>query len=523
MKISRNLILIYLTITLLSCSGRDSHRGVVFRINNGTEIQSLDPAKAQGDVEHRVLFAIFEGLMDPDPRTAEPVSAMAERWTISEDNLRYTFFLRKSNWSDGVAVTAHDFEFAMKRLINPATGAQYAFMITDVVKGAADFYAGRLPIDSVGIKALDDYTLQIELIAPTPFFLELLTHQTYFPVPKHRVEALGDSWVREDPLVCNGPFRLVKWQMNSVLVVTKNEHYWDVENVGLDGIRFYPIEHAGTSYTMYKNGELDWDAKPSIAMIDELLLQDYYHQNISLTTTYVLYNNQKAPFDDVRIRKALSLAVDRKVLTDIVLRDCSPPATLFVPPMSGYNSPPAVEDNIEEAKRLLAEAGYPNGTGFKAIVYLYNTADINRIIAEYLQNEWKKNLNITVELKNEEWKSFLANRAQFNYQIARGGWGGDYRDPSTFLNQFKSSSGMNDVAYNNPLFDSLIDKAGITNDPVVRMALLSEAENLLINVDQAIAPLYFRSHRNLIDTTKWGGWYPNVMDHHSWKFIYKKE
>lgn len=523
MKLLKHLIFIYLTIVLLACSNGNSHKGVIFRMNNETEIQSLDPAKIQGEPEHRVISALFEGLMTPDPKTAEPICGLAERWTLSDDNLTYTFFLRKSNWSDGVPVTAHDFEFGMKRLITPATGAKYAPMITDFVKGAAAFYHGHLPIDNVGIRALDDYTLQIELASPTPFFLELLTHYTYFPVPKHRVEALGDNWVRELELVSNGPFKLVKWRINHRIDVTKNEHYWDAENVGLDGIRFYPIENANTSYTMYMKGELDWEPKPSTAMISELILRDDYHQSPAFATTYILFNNQRAPFDDVRIRKALSLAINRKALTENVLQDGSPPSTLFVPPLHGYNPPPAVEQNVDEAKRLLAEAGYPNGAGFRAVVYLYNTADRNRIIAEYLQNEWKKNLNITVQLRNEEWKSYLANRDQLNYQMARGGWVGDYRDPSTFLNIFRSNSGMNDIAYNNPLYDSLIDKAGITNDPEIRMALLSEAENLLVNIDQAIAPLFFGTNRHLIDTNIWGGWYSNVMDKHYWKFIYKKQ
>jgi len=308
---------------------------------------------------------------------------------------------------------------------------------------------------------------------------------------------------------------------------TKNEAYWDAANVKLDKVIFYASDSDTTNYNMYLNGELDWDTNVPPDQIKAAKMRPDFQSAPQLSTYYYVFQTQKAPTNDARVRRALSLAVDRQALVDKVTQAGQIPAWGIVPAMSGYDALefPNGDDHeadLSEAQSLLADAGYPNGVGFPTITILYNTNEAHKKIAEFVQQEWKNNLGINVVLENQEWQTYLANRNAGNFQVARAGWVGDYQDPNTFLDMFITGAGMNGGKYSNETYDLLINEAARMPAGGDRMGALKTAEDIMINQDQAIMPFYYYVTLNMIDTNKWGGWYPNTMDYHPTKDIFKK-
>jgi len=522
------LILVVASSLLFAAGGKEAAAAVavakapvVFRLVNGAEPESLDPHQIQGVPEHRIFEAIFEGLVAYDPKTADAVPGLAESWTASADGTQYTFKLRDAVWSDGVKITAQTVVDSWLRGLDPATASPYAWFPAMFLKGAAEYNDGSAGKEAVGIRALDEKTFQMDLLGPLPYAIGALAHYSFAVVPLHAIAKNGDKWTMPANFVGNGPYTLKEWVPQSYIKVVPNAKYWDAKAVKLDEVIFYAIDDNNTAYNMYLNGEVDWMTTVPLDQIEAASLRKDYHRAPQLATYYYVFQVEKAPFNDARVRKALSLAFDRQALVNQVTRGGQIPALGIVPEMAGYTGLGEPKVDIAAARKLLAEAGYPNGVGFPKTTILYNTSEAHKAIAEFLQQEWKKNLNITIELENQEWATYLSNRNAGNFQVARAGWVGDYQDPNTFLDMFLTGAGMNGGKYSNAVYDLLINEAARMGGKD-RLEVLMEAEYIMIVEDQALMPIYYYTTNNMIDTSKWGGWYANTMDYHPTKDVYRK-
>jgi oligopeptide transport system substrate-binding protein len=360
-------------------------------------------------------------------------------------------------------------------------------------------------------------------VNPAAYFIGMLPHQIFGILPLHVIEKYGDNWTLPENIVSNGPFLLEEWKPQEVLTVVKNPDYWDADRVSIGKIVFIPSDDNNTMLNMYLNGEADWmrggmppDQLPTLMQRDDM------HVIPALGPYYYAMNQTEPPFDNVNLRKAFDLAIDKQTLVDKVARGGQLPADTVVPTLGGYTPPKAESYNVEKAREYLAKAGYPNGAGFPDVTLIYNTNEGHKAIAEYVQQQWETNLNVTVEISNNEWSTHLALGREQQFQIMRLGWIGDYQDPNTFLELFLTESGQNYGKYSNPKFDSLVKEAATMPDGPARTAKLKEAEEIFIVEDQGIIPIYFYSNLDLIDTDVWGGWYPTVMGNHPFKYIYKK-
>jgi len=508
-------------LILTSCGGKSGEKtsaagssGTEFIIGNGAEPQSLDPAKIEGVPEHRINLALFEGLVTYDPKTGNAVPGVAESWDISEDGMTYTFHLRKAEWSDGTPITAKTFVDSWLRTLTPATGSQYAFMINMVVKGAEDYNTGKADASAVAIKAIDDKTFEVQLTGPAPYAIDVIAHYAFNAVPLHVIEKFGTDWIKPGNFVGNGPFVLESWVPQEKVTVVPNEKYWNKENVHLSRITFLPIEDSNTAFEKYKAGEIDWSYGVPVPRMDEVKQHPDYQVAPQLGTYYYILNVKKGPLQDARVRKALSMAFDREEIVNKVTKGGQIATLSMVPPMAGYTPGEGAGYDPEQAKKLLAEAGYPDGKGFPVMTVIYNTLENHKLIAEYIQESWKRNLGIDIKIQNYEWKTFLDMRNQHDFEISRAGWIGDYQDPNTFLEIFLTGQGLNDGQYSNPKFDELIRKAAAMKGGAERFQVLHEAESIFLAEDQGILPIYSYVSQHLIDTDKWDGWYLNASDVH---------
>jgi oligopeptide transport system substrate-binding protein len=498
---------------------------VDFRIANGSEPQSLDPHLISGNVEHRIYLALFEGLMTYDPKTANPIYGLAQSHTASADNLTWTFTLRPGLvWSDGTPITAQQVADSWLRNLDPATGSEYASLLTDVIKGAAEFNAGTGPRSGVAVKALDSRTFQFQTKVPAPYVLPMLCHYAFAVVPTQAIAKYGDKWTLPGNFVGSGPFVLKEWKPQEIIIVEKNPRYWGARNVKLDRILFYPSDSYLTTYNMYIKGEVDWNASPAPPeLVDAAKLRKDYLLTPQLGTYYYQFNQTKPPFNDVRVRKAFSMAVNRKELCDKITKSGEVPAFAYTPEFAGYVPPKGIGENVEQAKKLLAEAGYPGGAGFPEVTILYNTSETHKKIAEYFQQKWEQTLGVKVVLNNQEWATYLDTRKMQQFDLCRAGWIADYQDPFNFLFMWLSDNfDFNDGRYNNPKYDQLIRQANAMPGGAERNKVFAQAETILIDQDQGIMPIYYYVSQNFIDTNKWGGWYPNLLDSHPYWAIYKK-
>lgn len=458
---------------------------------------------------------MFEGLVkwvDDGEGNAITAPGQAESWDkVANDDgtVTYTFHLRDGiKWSDGQAVTASDFEYSWKRLANPETAADYCYMI-DMVKGYAEVADGSAEPDTLSVKAVDDTTFQVDLTYDCPYFEEIVAFPATFPVRQDMVEG-SDNWTFDTATyIGNGAYKMTEWSHNAYILMEKNENYYDYENLGPDSIKFALLDDNNAMLKGYNNDELDFienlpvDEVATYLASGELEIGDY------IGTYYVCFNTEDEIFSDPQIRKAFSLVIDRNYIVDSVTQSGEVPATGFVP--AGVNdaegasgddfrtvggeyysvSEEDYEKNCEEARQILADAGYPNGEGFPTVEYLYNTDDKHKKIGEALQNMWQEQLGVTVNLDNQDWNVFLQNRKDGNYQIARNGWIADYNDPCSFLDMWYTGGGNNDAQYSRAEYDAAIDAAKATSDPAERMAAFHEAEDILIGEDNVLAPIYF--------------------------------
>jgi oligopeptide transport system substrate-binding protein len=634
-----------------------------FRFVNGTEPKTLDPGRMTGQPEGRIADAIFEGLTRYDAKTHSPAPGAAESWDVSPDGKTYTFHIRAdARWTDGHPVTAHDFSYSWRRLVDPKLGSEYGYILFpiryaeamnayaahaetidrtivpklgelrkqsptgvtaralqrflsdhhahDALRGATDpaitallgrndgsatpgelaafqDAAGRLSgklreaardatahfgIDG-GAYAKDDRTLVVELRAPTPYFLEITSFHTCLPVPRWLTEdeKRKNDWFLPEHVVSNGPFRLKSWFVNDHIRLERSETYWGKNDVRMNAVDALSLEGASTALNLFLTGEIDWlpQMYPS-DLVDVLKTRPDFYKNPGLIVYYYRFNTTRRPFDDRRVRQALNLAVDRRVIVDTVLGLGQIPASTFVPPgMAGYQSPESsIKLDLARARGLLAEAGYPDGKGLPDVGILYNTFETHKKIAEIVADQLKRGLGIRVNAYNQEWQSFIDTTRNLDYDMARAGWIGDYVDPNTFLDMFVTNGGNNQTGWSSPLYDRLIDAAadvskfaenpgtllGNLKEPApirrlletvrgqsapeerlrataaVRMLLLREAESILINDEFPILPVYFYVASGLVQP-RVRGFYPwlvfddgttapNLQDNHPLRDIW---
>ncbi|CAK7076869.1 oligopeptide ABC transporter substrate-binding protein OppA [Citrobacter portucalensis] len=481
--------------------------------NNGSEVQSLDPHKIEGVPESNINRDLFEGLLISDV-DGKPSPGVAEKWE-NKDFKVWTFHLRKdAKWSDGTPVTAQDFVYSWQRLANPNTASPYAsYLQYGHIVNIDDIIAGKKPVTDLGVKAIDDHTFEVTLSEPVPYFYKLLVHSSVSPVPRAAVEKFGEKWTQPANIVTNGAYKLKDWVVNERIVLERNTNYWDNAKTVINQVTYLPISSEVTDVNRYRSGEIDmtYNNMP-IELFQKLKkeIPNEVHVDPYLCTYYYEINNQKAPFNDVRVRTALKLALDRDIIVNKVKNQGDLPAYSFTPPYTDgakLVEPEwfkwSQEKRNEEAKKLLAEAGY---TAEKPLTFdlLYNTSDLHKKLAIAAASIWKKNLGANVKLENQEWKTFLDTRHQGNYDVSRAGWCADYNEPTSFLNMVLSDSSNNTVHYKSPAFDKLIADTLKVTDEAQRSELYSKAEQQL-DKDSAIVPVYYYVNARLVKP--WVGGY----------------
>lgn len=507
------------------------NKNQILHVGNGGEPQDLDPHITTGMPEYRIQRAIFEGLTARDGKTLEVVPAAAESWTISQDKTKYTFAIRENaKWSNGDELTAHDFVWSWKRALMPKLANPYAYQLF-IIENAEDFSKGKVAdFSQVGIKALDDKTLEVVLKQPVPYFLGLLDHHSMYPVHPKTVEAngrmdeRGNPWTRPENFVGNGPFVVDTWQVNKVLSVKKNSLYWDQERVKLNEVHYYPIQHSGTEERMFRTGQLH-----IINELSQTKIPVYRNRQDPAYRTFPYFgvyfyrlNVTVKPLDDARVRKALAYSIDRKTITEKITNGFQPPAFNFTPPdTNGYTAEARMVYDPELAKKLLKEAGFPNGEGFPALTILYNTLEGHKKIALAVQAMWKEVLGINVLMENQDWKVYLSNQHNMNYEITRSAWIGDYYDPNTFLDLFVTNGTNNYTGWSNSNYDEYIKKAANSNEQQERYKYFQKAERILIE-EAPIIPVYTYK-RNFLVSTSVKNWHDDILDYHYLKDVYLEE
>lgn len=506
-------------------------RDGILHINNGTEVPDLDPHTVTGTPEFHIMDALFEGLVEQDPISREIRPALATNWEISEDRRTYTFSLRQeAKWSSGSPLTANDFVRSYERALNPLLGCDYGYLFEILEEGSAYLRGELTDFTAVGVKAIDSHTLEIRLAHPVPYFLSLLTYPCWRPLPMDLIEEhdglrrRGSRWTRAGNLVSSGAFQLTRWEQNRVLVVERNPHYWDAETVSLNAIHFYPVESYDTEERMFRSGQLHITLNvPLTKRATYLAMEDSpLRDDPQLGSYFYRFNTTREPFDDSRVRRALSLAIDREAIVSKVTRGGQAPAGSFTPPgVGGFEPTQRVSFDPDEARRLLAEAGYPEGRGFPASDLLYNTSESHRTIAEAIQQMWKVELGIELELYNQEWKVYLDSLDNLDYDVTRSGWVAVYDDANQFLEIFTPGNPNNHTGWEDQTYRDLHAASMREPDPQRRHELLQQLDAMLIE-QAVVAPIYHYTNAYLIDS-RVKNWIPGPLDKRLYKYVRLEE
>lgn len=546
MKRSLALLLAAAVLILAGCGGAPATQPTptkkeqVARINIAADPKTLDPGLATGTVEATVNQHLYEGLMRIDAQGRYVPALAAATPEVKDNGLTYVFKLRDATWSNGDPIAAEDFVWSWKRTLDPFTASKYAYQLY-YIKGGEALNSVKLKVkgadgkdvdrpeaevkaevkrlsDALGVKAIDKNTLEVKLEAPTPYFLAITAFHTLYPVNRKAVEAHPKDWFRNaDTIVTSGPFKFKSWAAKDKVIVEKNPSYYDAAKVKLDRIEFYMVEADTTADTMFESGQLDASDNPASAELDRLKKDHPDELKIlpDISTYFYRFNVTKPPLNDVRVRKALALAIDRKAIVDNVTKAGQVPATGMVP--NGFpdasgdfrkNGGSYIKDaDLDTAKKLLAEAGFPEGKGFPNLTVIYNTSDGHKKIAEAVQEMWKKNLGVLVNLQNQEWQVYLDSQSTLSYQISRAGWQADYVDPMTFMDMWVKDGGNNETGWSNAQYDQLIQQAKTTGDQTVRMKAMHDAEKILMD-EMPIAPIYEYVRVRLISKHLKGWIYP---------------
>jgi oligopeptide transport system substrate-binding protein len=527
-----------------------------FTFVNGTEPKSIDPHIMTGQPEGRIGLSLFEGLTYWEPETLDPTPGMAERWEESPDGRTWTFFLRtNAKWSNGDPVTAHDFYWSWRRALAPETASEYSYMLWDLMNAEAFTTGGLKDFSQVGLEVVDDYTLRVKLRTRVAYFLDLTAFYTLCPVHPPTVERWESiapgRWTLPENIVTNGPYLLEAWIVNDRIRLRKNPDYWNASTIRLETIDVLSMDDTTAQLNVYLRGDADWNPGYWPASLNTAVMNrpDFFRTE-SFFTYYYRINNTRPQFKDVRVRKALSMAIDRAEIVRNVLGLGEKEAFTYVPPgIPGYESPKGLTYDPEEARRLLAEAGYPGGKGFPEIKLLYNTQEGHKQVATVVAQQISEVLGIKAVPYNEEWQAYQQDTREKQYDLARAGWIGDYLDPNTFLDMWITDGGNNQTGYSSPLYDrlyqivkdtplfvaapeeSLYDKL-VEGDRLrelvgearalpegsrdralatgkVRMLAFKEMERLVCEIDIPILPIYFYVTKNLIKPHV-GGCHPYI-------------
>lgn len=550
--------------------------GQVLRYVTGGEPESLDPQVGTGQPEARIYVALFEGLTDYDPETSEVAPGLAERWEAADNNTVFTFHLREARWSDGRPIVADDFVYSLRRGLSPEFAADNAYMAFGILyaqgyNGSGSFarkpdgsyvmdpdnpsvrfvvpsdpeerkqavtpalekalggtQAVPVRAEDIGIEAMDDHTVRIRTALPVPYLPGLMAHQFFRAVPRQAIERYGDSWTQPGNIVVSGPFLLDTWKPYDRIVVVKNPKYWDAQRTRLERITFYAIQDQTTMLNLYKAGEVDaiYNHTVPASWYDYISPLKDYQNKPEAAVEYYQFNVTHPPMNDIRVRKAFNLAVDKVALAR--LKRSAKALTGFVPEgiFPGYPYPQGDQFDVARAKALLAEAGFRDAQGTydpstfpRGIEVLYNTVESNRITAEFMQAQWRQNLGITIQLRNMEFRTFIGVRNRREYKgIARAGWVGDYMDPVTFLDLFSTPDGNNGTGWFTPEYAKMLADANRITDPAKRYELLARAERYLIDA-QPFIPLY-TTGTNWMKKPYVQGMYANPTTIHPWKYVY---
>lgn len=520
-------------LALASCSKGPSRAPcpegkVCLQYGNTTEPATLDPHTSTGTWEDRIQSDMFMGLTQ-SAADGSTIPGVAERWDVSADGLTWTFHLRESYWSDGKPVTADDFVFSLRRVLDPKTASEYAALIF-LIKGAQAINDGKAPLETLGARAIDPRTLEITLEHPAPYLAELAKHHVLYPVPRHVVEKEGAAWIRPGKMVSNGPYMLVDWKLGDYVKAVRNPRFWEADKLCIDEIRYYPTTDPISAERRVASGELDLNTDMQsnrIAFLREKM-PGYVRTNTYLGTTYIAFNNNPKtgykPFRDRRVRQALAMSIDRDFITYRLFRGGQTPATTMVPPgVANYRpaKPPywfdwPLEKRQAEARRLLAAAGYGPGNPLKVEIKHRNTAD-PMLYMPAVQADWKA-IGVKVTLAQQETQIAYADYRARNFQVADAAWVADYNDATSFLDLQRSWYGPQNYGdYNNPAYDALMARADNEPDADKRAAYMAEAEHLMLE-DAPIAPVYFYINKNLV-SPRVTGWVDNLVDHHRTRWL----
>ena len=503
--------IIFMAIFFVACSNDSKKIGSnEITINMGGEVQTIDPHINTSNAGSTYIMHAFEGLTRKD-KNNKIAPGMASDWKISDDGLVYTFNIREdAKWSDGKPLTANDFVYSFRRVVNPKTGTRYSTLM-EPLKNASAITAGKMPIEELGIKAIDDKTLEITLENPTSYFLEFIASTgIYMPVREDIISANGDAWVlNADTYIGNGPYTMTSRNPDVNMVFEINTNYWAKDELVAKKITVVMIADGTASLGGIKEGDIDFSSVFPLGDTDKLMEEGYIEINKALGTSFWEINLTNKAFSDSRVRRALALSIDRNYIVEIVTKTGQVPAGALVPPsINGYKgdfreeagnymstSSKDYEKNVEEAKRLMAEAGYSNGSGYPVIEVLV-IPGVRQLEAEAIQQMWKEHLNVDLRVITREWASILQNFRDLSYQLISSGWTGDYNDPTTMLNLYLSHAPAN-PGYVNAEYDMLLAEASITVDVEARMEILHKAEKILMN-DMPIIPTYFRTSTLLV-------------------------
>jgi oligopeptide transport system substrate-binding protein len=516
-------------------------------ICNADEISTLDPGRMSWQNDIRTAMGLWEGLVSYDPKTLEPIPGAAT-WELSKDGLTYTFKLRENGkWSNGDRVVAGDFIFAWKRVLTPSTAADYSNLLF-YIKGAEKYFdavkamkPGDAPpkFEDVAIRSPDDHTLIVTLQNPCTYFLDLVAFPVFYPLHEKSMSKFADAnpriaydlqWTRPPNLVTNGPFYLAEWEFKRYLKLMPNPHYWDRAAVKAPAIYIQAISDQGAAMRAYAAGEVDvlTFVPPDFG---HLLLQerdagrrgDVNYRPV-FGTYYFMFNCAKPPFDNKLVRRALALSIDKTKLVKDVTKMRQKPTNVIVPPDSipGYAGPRGLDRDVELARKLMAEAGYPGGKNFPEVEILYNNEAAHQSVSQALGQMWQEALGITVTFRGVERGGFRNDRRNHNFQISRAGWYGDFMDPTTWLDLCKTGDGNNDGLFSNKKFDEILKDAAKTVDPKERFTKLAEAEKILVEDEMPFIPLYVYSDGYIFDSKKIGGLEMNVRTLTQFKYVHKR-
>ncbi len=537
MKITRRSLAaattaLVLSLGLVSCGGgggsADADKARTLQIGNGAEPLSLDPHQASGTWENRIIGDMLQGLTTEDPQ-GRPIPGMATEWSTSPDGLVWTFKLRDAKWSDGQPVTAEDFVFAWQRIMTTTPPAKYASILY-ILKNAEKIYDGRIKdVTQLGVRAIDAKTLEVTLEHPAPCLPGLLTHYTSFPIPKHVVEKVGKDWIKAENFVGNGPYKLQQWKPNDFVHVVRNANYYDNANVCIDQIFFYPTSDDNAAERKVRTGDLDINTNFSGSRLEEINknLPGYARIHGYTGLTYYVFNLRKAPFNDARVRAAISMTADREFVTKEILKAGQQPAYSLVPPgiadyqtgvMSADFKGQSMEERLARAKKLLEEAGYGPNKPLKFTFSFRNSGD-NPRVAPVVQQNWAKIAPwVQVEILGAETQINYEKLRTGDFELGDAGWISDFNDAKNFVYLFQTSTGqLNYGKYSNPEFDKLMEAADVEKDTVKRANLMKQAEGILLK-ENGFMPMWFLTNRNLV-SPRVTGWVDNAVDIHRARYL----